>query len=148
MTLNAVESWFSSPSLLLVDDNRLHDPFGLRPHQIDRQQPVPQIGAQYLHAVCQHESSLELARGDAAVEILPAFVVLLTTADHQLTFLDADVELIAGEAGNRQRDAQPFRVLRIARQPFDVVGRVAIGSLSNAIEHALNFVEAQQERTG
>jgi len=38
--------------------------------------------------------------------------------------------------------------LPIARQPFDVVGRVAIGSLGNAVEHALDLVEAQQERAG
>ena len=69
----------------------------------------------------RHEGALELTRRDAAVEILPALVVLLPSADQQLTFLDADVELIAGEAGDGKRDAQPLRVLSIARQPFDVV---------------------------
>ena len=106
----------------------------MRPHQIDRQQPVFQIGAQHLHAVRQHEGALELARGDAAVEILAALVVLLPSADQQLTFLDADVELIAGEAGDGKRDAQPLRVLSIARQPFDVVGRVAVGALGDAVD--------------
>jgi hypothetical protein len=38
--------------------------------------------------------------------------------------------------------------LSIARQPFDVVGRVAVGALGDAVEHALDLVEAQQERAG
>src|SRR6202166_2209425 len=95
---------FTNSSFLLADRNRLHGPLGLRPHQIDRQQPVLYIGAQHLHAVRQNEGTLELARGDAAVEILAALVVLLAPADHQLAFLDADIELIAGEAGDGERD--------------------------------------------
>src|SRR5471030_2717892 len=115
---------------------------------IDQQQPVLQVGALHLHAVRQHEGALELARGDAAVEILPALVVLLSSADHQLTFLDADVELIAGEAGDGKRDTEPLRILPIAGQPFDVVRRVAVGPFGDAVEHALDLVEAQQERAG
>jgi hypothetical protein len=87
-------------------------------------------------------------RCNAAVEVLAAFVVLLASADHQLTFLDADVELVAGESGNRKRDAQPFGVLPVMRQPFDVVRRIAVGALGNAVEHALDLIEAQQKRTG
>jgi hypothetical protein len=34
------------------------------------------------------------------------------------------------------------------RQSFDVVRRIAVGAFGNAVEHALDFVEAQQERTG
>ena len=121
---------------------------GLRADQIDRQQPVLQVGAQHLHAVRQHEHALELARGDAAVEILPALVVLLTAADDQLAFLDRNVELIAGETGDGQRDAQPFGVCRVARQPLDVVGRIAVGCLGDAVEQTLDLVEAQQEWAG
>ena len=58
------------------------------------------------------------------------------------------IELIAGEAGDGERDAQPFRVLAVAHQPFDVVGRIAVGPLGDAVEHALDLVEAQQERAG
>src|ERR1700690_44865 len=88
-----------------IDCDRFNDALGLRAHQVDRQQSVLQVRPQYLHAVRQHESALELARGDAAVDVLPAFVVLLPPANHQLTFLDADVELVAGEAGDGKRDA-------------------------------------------
>jgi hypothetical protein len=56
--------------------------------------------------------------------------------------------LVAGEAGDGKRDAQPFGILRIVCQPFDVLGRVAIGTLSNAVEQALDLVEPQQERAG
>src|SRR6516165_3810169 len=112
--LNTVES-FPSPSVLLVDGDRSNDPLGLRPHQIDRQQPVLQVGAEHLHAVSQHKRALELARGNTAMEKLAALVVLLPTADHQLTFLDRDVELVAGEAGNGERDTQPLRILPVAR---------------------------------
>src|SRR6202162_4189158 len=60
-----------------IDCDRFNDALGLRAHQVDRQQSVLQIRPQYLHAVRQHEGALELARGDAAVEGLRAFVVLL-----------------------------------------------------------------------
>ena len=85
---------------------------GFRTREVDRQQPVLQIRPQHLHAVRQHEGALELARRDAAVEILPGLLVLLPTADDELAFLDGDVELVAGEPRNRQRDAQPFRADR------------------------------------
>ena len=75
-------------------------------------------------------------------------VVLLPSADHQLAFLDADIELIARETGYSERDAQPLRVLPVARQPLDIVGRVAVGPLGHAIEHALDFIETQEERAG
>jgi hypothetical protein len=95
-------------SFLIIDRDRLYNPFRLRPDQIDRQKPVLEIRTQYLHAVCQHEGALELARGDAAVEILAGLVLLLASADDELAFLDRHVELIAGETRNRQGDPQPF----------------------------------------
>src|SRR5262249_15005556 len=99
-------------------------------------------------AISQHESALELARGDAAMEVLARFVVLLTPANHQLAFLDADIELIPRESCNCERNTQALRVLPITGQPLDVVGRIAIGHLGNAIEHALDLVEAEEERAG
>ena len=58
-----------SYSVMAID---LDDALGLRPHQVDRQQPVLQVRVQHLHAVGQHEGALELARGDAAMEVLAA----------------------------------------------------------------------------
>jgi hypothetical protein len=79
---------------------------------------------------------------------MAAFVVLLPPADHQLAFLDGYIELVAGEAGDGESDTQPFRVLPVTGQPFDVVGGIAVGPLGDAVEHALDFVEAQQKRAG
>ena len=79
-----------------------------RTRSIDNR-PFFEVRAHNLHAVRQHECALELARGDAAVEILAGLVVLLPPTDHQLAFLDAHIELIAGESSNGERDAQPLR---------------------------------------
>src|SRR5579864_3681452 len=104
------ESKRSSPLLVplfvFIDSDCLNDPLRLRPGQIDRQQPVFQVRAQHLHPLRQHEGALEVARGDAAMDVLPGLVVLLATADHELVFLNGYIELVAGEPRHRQRDAQ------------------------------------------
>ena len=69
-------------------------------------------------------------------------------ANEELAFLDRDVELIAGEAGDRQRDAQALGVPVLAGDPLDVVGRIAVGGFGDAIERTLDLVEAKQEGTG
>src|SRR5215471_19093268 len=65
------------PLFVFIDSDCLNDPLRFRPGQIDRQQPVLQIRAQHLHPFRQHESALEVSRGDAAVDVLPGFVFLL-----------------------------------------------------------------------
>src|SRR5262245_17393344 len=95
-------------SIVVRYADSLNCPFRLRPGQIDRQQPILQVRAQHLHAFRQHEGALELARGDAAVEILAGLVVVLSAADDELVFLDGHIELIAGETRDRQRDPQPL----------------------------------------
>ena len=62
----------------------------------------------------QQEGPLELPGGDAAMQISP-LPVLLATTDHELVFLDRDLELVAGETGHRQRDAQALRLALGAR---------------------------------
>src|ERR1700684_2455565 len=106
-----------------IDCDRFNDALGLRARQIDRQQSILQVRPQYLHAVRQHEGPLELARGDAAVDVLPAFVVLLPAADDELALLYADIELVAGETRHRKRNAQPFRTVPVSGNAFDVVRR-------------------------
>jgi len=101
-----------------------------------------------LHAFRQHEGALELARRDAAVEIVAGLVVLLPAADDQLVLLDSHVELIAGETRNRQRDPQTFRLAVLACDPLDVVGRIAVGGLGDAVERTLDLVKSEQEGTG
>src|SRR5580704_1874481 len=111
MALDSFLIWSSPNGLLiaLIDCDRLNDALGLRAHQIDRQQSVFQVRPQHFHAVRQHEGALELARGDAAMDVLPALVVLLAAADDELALLYADIELVTGEAGDRQGNAEPIR---------------------------------------
>src|SRR5262249_19919425 len=115
---------------------------------IDRQQPVLQVRAQYFHAVGQHEGAVELACGDAAMEVVVLLVVLLAPADDELALLDRHVELIAGEARDRERNPQALGLAVLTGDPLDVVGRVAVGSLGDAVERTLNLVESEQEGAG
>ncbi len=135
-------------SITIADADRPHDPFRLRPGEIDGQQPVLQVRAEHLHAFRQHEGALELACGDAAMEVLAGLVVLLPTADDELVFLDRHIELIAGEACDRQRYPQPLRLAVVTGDPLDVVGRIAVGGLGNAIERSLDLVKPEQEGAG
>src|SRR3954469_13802254 len=96
------------PLFVLIDSNCLNDPFRLRPGEVDRQQPVFQIRAQHLHPFRQHEGALEVARGDAAMDVLPGLVVLLAAPDHELVFLNGYIELVAGKPGHGQRNTQPI----------------------------------------
>src|SRR6188474_2703380 len=129
------------PLFVLIDSDCLNDPFRLGPGQVDRQQPVFQVRAQHLHPLRQHEGALEVARGDAAMDVLPGLVVLLAAADHELVFLNGYIELIAGKAGDCERDSQPFGSTIAAVAALDVVGRITVGTLDDAIEHTLDFVE-------
>src|SRR5216683_3201137 len=136
------------PLFVLIDSDCLNDLFRLRPGEVDRQQPVLQIRAQHLHPLRQHEGALEVARGDAAMDVLTGLVVLLAATDHELVFLNAYIELIAGKTRHRQRDSQPFRLAGTTVAPLDVVRRIAVGAFDDAIERTLDFVESQQKRTG
>src|SRR5688500_13691288 len=136
------------PLFVLIDSNCLNDLFRFRPCKVDRQQPVFQIRAQHLHPLRQHEGALEVARGDAAMDVLPDLVVLLAAADDELVFLNGYIELITGKARHRQRDSQAFWRTVAAVAALDVVGRITVGTLDHAIERTLDFVEAKQERTG
>src|SRR3954467_5533747 len=136
------------PLFVLIDSDCLNDPFRFRPGEVDRQQPVFQVRAQYVHPLCQHEGALEVARGDAAMDVLPGLVVLLAAPDHELVFLNGHIELVTGKPGDRQRDAQAFGLPIAAVAALDVVGRIAVGAFDDAIERTLDFVEPKQERTG
>ena len=133
---------------MFIDSDCLNNLLRLRPGKVDRQQPVFQVRAQHLHPLRQHEGALEVARGDAAMDVLPGLVVLLAAADHKLVFLNSYIELVAGKARHRQRDAQPFGLAIGAVAPLDIVGRITVGAFDDAIERTLDFVESQKERTG
>jgi hypothetical protein len=88
-----------------------------------------------------------VARGDAAMDVLPGLVVLLATPDHKLVFLNGYIELVAGKTRHRQRDSQPFGLAVSAVAPLDIVGRITVGTLDDSIERTLDFVKSQKERT-
>src|SRR4051795_2658525 len=96
------------PLFVLIDSDCLNDLFRLRPGKVDRQQPVFQVRAQHLHPLRQHESALEVARGDAAMNVLPGLVVLLAAADDELVFLNGYIELVTCKSRHRQCDPEPF----------------------------------------
>jgi hypothetical protein len=81
------------------------------------------------------------------MDVLPGLVVLLPATDHQLIFLNGYIELIAGKSRHRQRDAQALGLAVAAIATLDVVGRITVGALDDAIKRTLNFVEPKQERT-
>src|SRR5262245_39899928 len=68
----------------LPDRYLAHASVRLAPHKIDTEKTVAQIGRFNLDAVSQHESAAKLPCGDAAMDKLARFVVLLAAADHQL----------------------------------------------------------------
>src|ERR1700730_4314691 len=136
------------PLFVLIDSDCLNDLFRLRPGEVDRQQPVLQIRAQHLHPLRQHESALEVARGNAAMDVLTGLVVLLAATDHELVFLNGYIELVTGKSRHRQRDSQPFRLAIGTVAPLDIVGRITVGAFDDATEHPLDFVKSQKERTG
>src|ERR1700719_4466576 len=137
------ESKRSSPLLVplfvLIDSNCLNDPFRFRPGEIDRQQPVFQVRAQHEHPLRQHKGALEVARGDAAMDVLPGLVVLLASADDELGFLNGYIELVAGKTRHRQRDPQAFGLAVGTVATLDIVGRIAVGTLDYAVERTLDF---------
>src|SRR5476649_2795995 len=80
--------FWSVPGLIGRDTDRLlyaaiglpdldiaHSIFRRGADKIDMQQAVIEKGAGHLDAIGEHEGALELARGDAAVEIEPFLVV-------------------------------------------------------------------------
>jgi hypothetical protein len=71
----------------------------------------------------------------------------LAAPDHKLAFLNGYIELIAGKSRYRQRDSQAFGLAVAAVAPLDVVRRITVGALDDAIERTLDFVESQKERT-
>src|SRR5690349_11477750 len=136
------------PLFVFIDSDCLNNPLRFGPGKIDRQQPVLQIRTQHLHAFREHEGALEVARRNAAMDVLPGLIVLLTAPDHELVFLNGYIELVTGKSRHRQRDPQPLGLAVRPFTPLDIVGRVTVGAFDDAVEHALDLVESQQERTG
>src|SRR5258707_13064539 len=125
-----------------LDLDAPHFPLDDAAHQVDVQQPIVERGARHLDAVGQHEGALELARGDAAVEIDAVLVVGLLAAHDELVVLDLDVEIGHREAGDGERDAQG-----ILAGLLDIAGWIAVARrLADAIERSLELIETKKKR--
>src|ERR1051325_7965219 len=106
------------------------------------------VGLLNLHAVRQHKCALELPGGNAAVQKLSTLDILLPSPDDELFLLDSHLQLLRGKSRDGQCDPQPFRILFVGSEPFDVVGGIAVRRLGYAIESTLDLLEADQERAG
>jgi hypothetical protein len=79
------------------------------------------------------------------VEVLVGPLVILPTTNHKLIFLNRHVKFVAAKTRNRKGDAQPFWLPIFTSHPLNIVRRVTIGGLGNAIEGAFDFIEAKQK---
>src|SRR5262245_4237884 len=102
MTLLVSFSIFTPPALPLTsrDLDPARNALGLWLLQIDRQQAVFQFRNFDRNAVGNDESALKLPCGNAAMEILALDIVLLLAANHQLVFLEGDLQVLARETGD------------------------------------------------
>src|ERR1051326_5132639 len=113
----------------------------LRPHQVDVQEAVVEPGVLHLDTFGQHEGALELACGDTAMQVDALALVLLLATHDKLVVLHEDVEVIERKSRYGQGEAQ-----RLLAGLLDIVRRITIAlRLGDAIEHALEMVEAQEQ---
>src|SRR6185369_390320 len=90
----------------------------------------------------EHEAALELAGGDAPIEIDPVRVILLLAAHSQLIVFELDFQLFQSKAGHRQGDPQA-----VIADLLDIIGGVAFrAGLGDPVQGALELVEAEQQR--
>jgi hypothetical protein len=137
-------TYISVPSF---DYDFLRNPFHFGPGQIDRQEPVLQIGSFDFDSLRQNKGLLKLAGGNAPVQVFPGRLFLLPAADDEFVLLHGHVQLIEREARYGERDSQGFGPGGRLCKPLDVVGGISVpGRLGEAVKGALDFLETQEER--
>ncbi len=103
------------------DSARLHG-FRQLALQVDVKQAVLERGSRDLDILGEAEPALEVARGDALMNVLANLVLaLLFTVDCQRTFFDLKRKVVVSEACDGHRN--PVAVLAKA---FDVIGRETV----------------------
>src|SRR5580704_14741423 len=124
------------------DRPRLHRLWDLA-DQVDVQEPVLQARTLDLHMVRELEATFEVPRGDALVEHVATFLLvvgLLLASERQRVLLCFDREISVGEAGGRDRNA-----IVVLAGPRDIVGWIAGCRRFHAadlVEHGEQPVEA------
>src|SRR6266436_1181843 len=120
---------------------RAHPALELGTDQVDVEEPVIEPRAAHFDAFGEDKGALELARGDAAVQINPLRIVGLLAADDELVVFDRDPEVAHREAGYREGDAQ-----RVLAELLDIVGRISVArNLADPIQRTFKMVEPQQQ---
>src|SRR5271166_4079564 len=81
------------------------------------------------------------------MQIFARLVLLLPAADRKLVLFYRDLDLLLGETGHRQSDAQLLRVGAGCGDALDVVRGIAVARrLRHLVERTLDIVESEQER--
>src|SRR5260370_42539970 len=104
-------------TVMVRDRNRPDDAFRFGTREVDREQAILQVGSQHLHSVGQHESSLELARRDAAVEILAGVFLPWPPARDTLGFFVGGPRALPRDSPTRPREAPPVPPPGATREP-------------------------------
>jgi len=87
----------------------------------------------------ENKRSLELTRGDAAMQVDTLSIVGLLAANHELVVLDSDGEIAHQKAGYREGDSQ-----RILSELLDIVRRISVGgNFADSVERPLEVVKPQ-----
>src|SRR4051794_36835631 len=127
----------------LLDGDGTHLRLRDRALQVHVEQSVVQRGPDHFDPFRQNEAALELAGGNATMQINPRLVIDLTATDHQLVVFGLYRQIIHRETGDRKCDPQS-----IFAYLLDIVRRIPLRRvLRNPVEGALELIEAQQERT-
>jgi hypothetical protein len=134
---NLATSNLATGNLATGNLDRAHPALDLGTDQVDVEEPVIQPRAAHFDAFGEDKGALELARGDAAVQINPLRIVGLLAADDELVVFDRDAEVAHREACYRKRDAQ-----NVLAELLDVVGRISVArNLADPIEGTFEMVE-------
>lgn len=108
---------FSVAASRTVDLDFARGAFRFQLFHVDVKQAGIKISAENFDVVGKDEAALELPRGDSAVQVDALRIILLPAADRQLVLFDFDIEIVHGETGDGQRDAQSLFI-----HLFDIVG--------------------------
>jgi len=113
--------------------------------KIDMQQTVIKPCPFHFYTLRDDKCTLELPCRDAPVEENAALpVVSLAAANYQLVIFQGNLQVVHGEAGYGEGNAERNRT-----KLLNIVWRVAIGRVfRGAFDHLLQMVEAQEKRRG
>ena len=106
------------------------------------EKPIIQPRAAHLNALGQDKRSLELSRGDSAVQVHAPRIVRLLAAYNELVVLNRNTEVTHSEAGDGEGDLQG-----VLAELFNIVRRISIArNFADPVERPLEMIEPQEQR--